>query len=281
MLNDDIFKAVFTKETAESRKALKSLLSTFLEKELSVLEIKANEPPINSTQDRLIRYDVSVEFNDGELADVEMTVYPKKYEALRFEYYTARLFVTQDIKGQEKTFRDLRPTYHLSFLYGNLYPDKEWLHRFVYYDAKNSIKMGGRTEIVTVELKKLIKVSNRPIEELGSREIWGLFMVYHREYKKYNIIQKIITMDEGVAAANTVLDELTEKEWEASAARAREKFDLDAKEELWEMKEAAREKGREEGREEERKYFLELLDQGLSVEEIKKKILTTLRGNEN
>jgi len=34
----------------------------------------------------------------------------------------------------------------------------------------------------------------------------------------------------------------------------------------------AKEEGREEGREEERKYFLELLDQGLTIEEIKERL---------
>jgi len=38
--NDAVFKAVFTKDTPESRTALKSLLSAFLERELSVLVLE-------------------------------------------------------------------------------------------------------------------------------------------------------------------------------------------------------------------------------------------------
>ena len=104
--NDAVFKAIFTKNTPESRTALKSLLSAFLVKELYVLDVRANEPPINDLRDRQIRFDISVRFNDGELADVEMTVNPKKYESLRFEYYTARLLVDQNIKGQDRSYRD-------------------------------------------------------------------------------------------------------------------------------------------------------------------------------
>ena len=248
--NDAVFKAVFTKNTAESRTALKSLLSAFLERELSVLDVMANEPPIHDLQDRQIRYDISVRFNDGELADVEMTVNPKRYESLRFEYYTARLFVDQNIRGAGRSFRDLKPTYHLSFLYGNLYPDNEWLHRFVYYDFERNIKMGGRTEIVTVELKKLGKKKGKAaikVGELDSRELWGMFMMYYREDKKTGIIQRIITMDEGIAAADQVMHGFTESELERYAARARDKFELDAREELWEMKEDAREEGLAQG----------------------------------
>ena len=246
--NDAVFKAIFTKNTTESRTALKSLLSAFLQRELSVLEVMANEPAINDLRDRQIRFDISVRFNDGELANVEMTLNPKKYESLRFEYYTARLFVSQNIRGKDKSFTDLRPTYHLSFLYGNLYPDKEWLHRFVYYDPQRQIKMGGRTEILTVELKKLEGIDEQAVEQLDIREVWALFMMYYREDKKTGIIQKIITMDEGIAAADHVMRGFTETQLEGLAAIARDKAEFDAREELWEMKEAARAEGLTEGR---------------------------------
>ena len=246
--NDAVFKAVFTKNTAESRTALKGLLSAFLERELFVLEVTANEPPINDLRDRQIRFDISVRFNDGELANVEMTINPKQFESLRFEYYTARLFVSQNIRGKNRTFSDLKPTYHLSFLYGNLYPDKEWLHRFIYYDPERGIKMGGRTEIVTVELKKLEEIREKAFEYLDAREVWGLFMMYYREDKKTGIIQRIITMDEGIAAANQVMSGFTETELEALAAISRDKFEFDAREELHEMKMAARAEGLAEGR---------------------------------
>ena len=245
--NDAVFKAVFTKNTTESRTALKSLLSAFLERELSVLDVMANEPAINDTRDRQIRFDISVRFNDGELANVEMTVNPKQFESLRFEYYTARLFVSQKIQGCGSTYRDLKPTYHLSFLGRNLYKDKEWLHRFVYYDPERMVKMGGRTEILTVELRKLKNLGEKLVEELDAQELWGLFMVYYREDKKSRIIQKIITMDDGIAAADQVMHGFTESELESLAAISRDKFDFDAREELYEMKLAARKRGRKEG----------------------------------
>jgi hypothetical protein len=135
-----------------------------------------NEPPISHLRDRQIRFDIMVRFNDGELADVEMTLHPKKSEALRFEYYTARLFITQDIRGQSRSFKELKPVYHLSFLGGNLYPDDEWLHRFVYYDPARQIKMGGRTEIITVELKKLEEIAKKAVEQMDRREAWAIFM---------------------------------------------------------------------------------------------------------
>ena len=246
--NDGVFKAIFTKKTPESRTALRSLLSAFLEKEVSILKVTANEPPINKIGDRQIRFDISVRFNKGELANVEMTVHPKQYEGLRFEYYTARLFVNQNIRGRNKTYNNLKPTYHLSFLAGNLYPDTEWLHRFVYYDPERRIKMGGRTEIMTVELKKLKGITKRAVEQLDKRKGWALFMMYYRKDKKTGIIQKIIDMDEGIAAADQVMQGFTGTELEGLAAIAKDKFEFDAREELWEMKQAAHAEGLVEGR---------------------------------
>ena len=169
-----------------------------------------------------------------------MTVNPKQYESLRFEYYTARLFVNQDIRGQDKSFGDLKPAYHLSFLCGNLYSDNEWLHRFVYYDPERHVRMGGRTEIVTVELKKLEGLAEKTVEQMDSREVWALFMMYYREDRKTGIIQRIITMDEGIAAADQVIHGFTETELENIAEFAKLKFELDAKEELHDMRRKAR-----------------------------------------
>ena len=245
--NDAVFKAIFTKETAESRTALRSLLSAFLEKDLSILKVTANEPPINDIRDRQIRFDISVRFNGGELANVEMTLHPKQYESLRFEYYTARLFVNQSIRGRNRTYGNLKSTYHLSFLARNLYPDREWLHRFIYYDPDRGIKMGGRTEIMTVELKKLQGITEKAVEQLDKREVWAFFMMYYREDKKTGIIQKIIDMDDGIAAADQVIQGFTESELEGLAAIAKDKFEFDAREELWEMKQAARAEGLAEG----------------------------------
>ena len=246
--NDAVFKAIFTKETPQSRTALKSLLSAFLEKEVSILKVTANEPPSNMIGDRQIRFDVSVRFNKGELANVEMTLHPKRYESLRFEYYTARLLVSQNIRGKNRTYSNLKPTYHLSFLGENLYQDNEWLHRFVYSDLERRVKMGGRTEIMTVELKKLGKINAETVEGMNKREGWGLFMTYYRKDRKTGIIQKIIDWDEGIAAADEVIQGFTETELEALAAIAKDKFEFDAREELWEMKQDALEKGLAEGR---------------------------------
>ena len=56
---DHIFKAVFTKNTPASKGALSDLISTLIERRVTVSSIAANEPPIDDIRDRSIRYDIS------------------------------------------------------------------------------------------------------------------------------------------------------------------------------------------------------------------------------
>ena len=110
--------------------------------------------------------------------------------------------------------------------------------------------MGGRTEIMTVELKKVSGITERSVEQMDIRERWVLFMLKYRERidEKTGIIQKIIGMEEGIAAADRVFQGFTESQLEAIAAIAKDKFEFDAREDLWEMKHTAQEAGRAEGR---------------------------------
>jgi hypothetical protein len=58
--SDQAFKAVFTRDTPQSRGALQKLLSAILEREVEIFSITANEPPVNDLRDRQIRYDINL-----------------------------------------------------------------------------------------------------------------------------------------------------------------------------------------------------------------------------
>ena len=56
---DNVFKAVFTKETPESQGALSRLVSALIGYDVSIVTIFANEPPIESLHDRQVRFDIN------------------------------------------------------------------------------------------------------------------------------------------------------------------------------------------------------------------------------
>ena len=112
---DPVFKAVFTKETTESRIALSDLISALIGRTVTVEAITANEPPIDDSRQRYLRFDVACKTEKSELVNVEMSFNPKTSEQVRLEYHTARLFVGQDIHGKDKKYNDLKETYQMDF----------------------------------------------------------------------------------------------------------------------------------------------------------------------
>jgi len=96
---DNVFKAVFTRDSQLSNTALSKLISALIGRELSVESLNVNEPPINSLKDRQIRFDINCRAENGELVNVEMSLNPDRFELVRLEYYSGKLLSGQDISS--------------------------------------------------------------------------------------------------------------------------------------------------------------------------------------
>jgi hypothetical protein len=96
---DNVFKAIFTKDIPASKAALGRLVSALVGRELSIITINSNEPPIDNLNDRQIRFDIFCRAGDGELVNVEMSLNPKPFEPVRLEFHVGKLFTGQDIRG--------------------------------------------------------------------------------------------------------------------------------------------------------------------------------------
>jgi hypothetical protein len=128
---DNVFKAVFTRDTPESRGALSAFLSAVTGRELTVVTILANELPIDNLRDRQIRFGISCKTAEGELANVEMSLNPDAYEPVRLEFHIGKLFTGQDIRGVDKSYDDLKAAYQIAVLgKERFFGDGEFLHCF-------------------------------------------------------------------------------------------------------------------------------------------------------
>ena len=76
---DIVFKAVFTRDTPASKGALSRFISAFICRDIIVITIKANEPPIDNTRDRQIRFDINCIAETGEPINVEMSLNPAPF----------------------------------------------------------------------------------------------------------------------------------------------------------------------------------------------------------
>ena len=147
---DPVFKGVFTKDTAKSRGALSDLISALIGRTVTVETIIANEPPVDDTRQRYLRFDVACKTAEGEPVNVEMAFNPNAHEPVRLEYHAAKLFVGQELHGEDKTYDDLKETFQIAILAkAKFFPDENFAHSFLYYDPDNRVSLGGRTRIIT------------------------------------------------------------------------------------------------------------------------------------
>jgi len=266
---DNVFKAVFTKESHESRKALSRLVSAVIGRDLEALEIKANEPPPESLRHRQIRFDINCKTPDGEQINVEMCLNPDEFEPVRLEYYAARLFGVQDIRGEGRTYSDLKPTYQIAFLVNRtFFPDGDFFHSFEYYDPIRQVSLGGRTRIHTLELGKLDEVSRKPVDEMSYQELWAVFFRYLNDPGMRGKINQIARREEGIKMAGTVLLGISRNEAERARLESEYKAEVDLQSKLG----GAERKGRLEGRQEREKELLNLIAKGYTMEDLRKEL---------
>jgi predicted transposase/invertase (TIGR01784 family) len=173
-----------------------------------------------------------------------MTLNPRGSEPLRLEYYAARLYASQDIQGSRKSFQDLSPTYQIALVgRKRLFPDQALVHRFQYYDPEHGVSLGGRTEIIMIELEKAADFAENPLGEMGPEEWWVLFFRYITDQKRRELMNKLMEYEEGIGMAGEVLLRLSRDEAERARLESEYKYRLDRQSDMVE----ARRRGKAEG----------------------------------
>jgi predicted transposase/invertase (TIGR01784 family) len=273
---DNVFKAVFTRDTPESKTALSRLVSAFIGYEVSITNIKANEPAVDSLKERQIRFDINCVAENGELLNVEMSLNPDDFEPVRLEYHAGKLFTAQELRGVEKNFNDLKRAYQITILgKERFFPDGYFFHLFEYYDPERQVSLGGRSHVITLELSKLQKVAEKPAMEMSVKEQWAVYFKYLKDKKMRRKINEIIELEEGIAMASEVLMTISKDMVERLEQMSIEKHQLDIQSKLVTAKrkgeqigiEIGMEKGMEKGKIEIAKN---LLNEGLSLDIIQR-----------
>jgi predicted transposase/invertase (TIGR01784 family) len=253
--------------------ALSHLISALIGRTVKVETIIANEPPIDDLRQRYLRFDVACVTEEGEFVNVEMSLNPKASERVRLEYHVAKLFVGQDIHGDDKSFKDLKETYQIVILAKKqFFTDEELIHNFIYYDPDNRISLGGKTRIITVELKKTKPIVEKSVKEMKNTEHWAVFFEYLTDEAKRAKIIDIIKHEEGIAMAVETLSKITQDQVEYARMCNLLKSELDYQSGMVEARRSGLKEGMEKAHEEDRQYFLELLNQDLTKEEIRERL---------
>ena len=245
---DNVFKAVFTRDTPASQGALSNLVSALIDRKVSIISINANEPPADDIRDRRIRFDINCKAENGELINVEMSLNPDPFEPVRLEYYAGKLFTSQDIRGSEKDYDDLKEAYQITILAKErFFKDGSFTHTFEYYDPVHKVKLNGKSRIITVELSKLAKVAEKPVEEMSLKEYWAVYFRYLTDKGKREKINEILEREEGIAMASEVLMTISRDEVERARLMSEYKYELDAQSKLVHAKREGIKEGEQRG----------------------------------
>ena len=270
---DNVFKAVFTKNTPASQGALSKLTSALISREVTIITITANEPPIEDTGDRQIRFDINCRAENGELVNVEMSLNPDPFEPVRLEFHAGKLFSGQNIRGRDKSYNDLKQSYQIAILAKEYFFDDEAvIHTFEYYDSEHKVSLNGKSRIITMELSKLDKVVEKPVEEMSPAEHWGVFFRYLTDKAKRCKINGIIELEEGIAMASEVLMTISRDEIERARLMSELKYELDTQSRITHAKregiQIGEQRGIQIGEQRGEQKIIDLLKKGKSLDEI-------------
>ena len=242
-LYDSTFKTIFTQETEDSNLALKSFLSAVLGRQILSVTVKNNEPVKETTKQKNMTFDVSVEFNDGELADIELQSHKEDYDyGMRTEIQAARL-LTNNAKRKKKW--EAPKVYQISILNFQYKNDDNKELRWYNMTDNSGGKLDDRLNIIFIDLVSIRKLYKKtPDKKLSPLEKWGLFFSYVDHENQKDLIKKIVETEEGIMAAEKIVKEMSKADnnWYVQNSI------WVAKRDEYTRKALAREKGLAEGR---------------------------------
>jgi len=97
---DIVFKAMLTSKCPESKKALIHFLGSALQRNITQATVINNELANTGIFQKQSAFDIHVCFDEGDEADIEMQMELKDNLINRSEYCIAKLFGSQNIKGE-------------------------------------------------------------------------------------------------------------------------------------------------------------------------------------
>jgi len=214
LMEDGVFKAMLASDNDDSRKALRSLLSACIRREVLSARVINNEINPAHLDAKTVRLDVNVTFNDGESADLEMQLGKSDDDLkVRSAYYTAMLMAGQSKKG--KPYSEIKRVYQIFFLNCILFPDSDKLpRRYSYREEAEHDRLTEATEIIFYEMPKLEqKVKDYLAGKSGTKplpedEKWCIFMKYREEELAGPLIEELRQKEEGIMHAEKALTKI-------------------------------------------------------------------------
>ena len=210
-LYDSTFKGIFTQETEESNLALKSFISAVFARDIKNVILKSNEPHKETRKQKSMLFDMSIEFDNGELADIELQARNEDYDyGIRAEIIAARL-LANSAKRQKKW--DSLKVYQISVLNFHYKKDDKKEMRWYTMTDNSGVKLSERLNIIFIDLVSIRNsTKNKSADKLTPIEKWGLFFSYVDHDDKQDFIKSIIQSEHGIMAAQKIVKHMSKED---------------------------------------------------------------------
>ena len=192
---DPIFKAIFTQETKESYAALESFISSVLGRKIKDLKLTTNEPPVDNTTESKMSFDVSVTFDNGEKASIEMQGRNRDYT------YEAMQKKSNDWKAEK--------VYQISVLNFHLPKDDNSEMSWYTMKSQKGHALSGHLNVIYIDLLVLKELAGKPIENLTPLQKWGLYLAYADSEEMSDYIAEIAKSEKGIMEAKRIIGRMS------------------------------------------------------------------------
>jgi predicted transposase/invertase (TIGR01784 family) len=215
------------------RPSLADIISSIIRQPVAQVEIRNNELPTDDVDDKQERLDVNCVTDDGRQVNLEMQASRMEelpggnHENLKNKsvYYLSDLYSTQSVKG--KDYNKLARTYQVTFCTYSVFPNREkFINEFTMRNEDGE-QLSDAVSVVFVELSKLGKILQKPIEEMSSIEKWAIFLQYADKPKQRELVKKIAESKGEIKMALNTLIHVSQDERERAINRSRRMWQTD------------------------------------------------------
>jgi predicted transposase/invertase (TIGR01784 family) len=232
--DDQIFKSLLTRDEPESKIILMDLIGSIIGRKVTDAVIKNNEPATTDTSQKQERLDVNCEIDGKEIVNIEMqSSYMRELPESdhrnvnnKSAYYGCDLFSSQSIKG--KSYTELVKTYQITFAAYTIFPKrKKYISEFKLRTEEDGEILTNDFSVIFIELSKLKEVLKKPVEAMTPLDMRSIFFecVDNPDYRK--VINEIIGAKEEIQMAGTLLQSISQDDYEKARFLSRRKFEND------------------------------------------------------
>ncbi|AEF81870.1 Rpn family recombination-promoting nuclease/putative transposase [Leadbettera azotonutricia] len=270
IMQDIVFKAVFTGPDEDSREALRLLLQDCIRRPVKDARVLNTEIIPDYLLGKTVRLDIHATFNDGEGCNVEMqTGGDKRVIKDRALVHAAKLLSAQAKKGRK--WGTINRVYSIFFMNFTLFPESGRIpQRYTIMEETGHAKLNDTLELIFFEMPKLEAFvqgyleGKEDLKTLRPEDQWCIYFKYKENERMARLIEELCQKSEGIMHAERVARKISRSEEQWARTIFWEKADMDYHSGLDSAREEGIEegieKGIEKGREEGQEKVLALLD---------------------